>query len=174
MLQKLSHAGNGAASAHSRHKNIHFAVPDLRTGCGLMNLRIGRVHELSWNKASGDFSGELLRLGDSALHPLDALCQHQLRSISLHQLPPFHRHGFRHGDDQPVTLGRGHRSQANAGIAAGRLDDDRALPQKAFFLCVLDHRLSDSILDAPRRVKVFQLCQQNSLQSVGFFYASQF
>ena len=42
----------------------------------------------------------------------------------LQQHAPLGGHGRRHGEDELVALGSGHKGQGNAGVAAGRLNQD--------------------------------------------------
>ena len=130
-----------------------------------MGLGVGGVHELAGHEAVGDLLGQLVGLGNGALHALGALGQHQLRAVGLHQLAALHAHGLRHHDDDPVAPGGGHRGQADAGVAGGRLNDDAALLQQALGLGVIDHGLGDTVLDAAGGVKVLQLGQHPGLQA---------
>src|SRR4051812_37094592 len=53
-------------------------------------------------------------------------------------------HLFWHRDDEPVALDGGREGKANAGVAAGRLDQRIARFNAPLFLCVLDHAHSDA------------------------------
>ena len=134
---------------------------------------VGRVHELARDKAVGDLLGQLVGLGDSALHALCALGQHQLRAVSLHQLAALHAHGLRHDDDDTVAAGGGHGRQTDAGITGSRLDDDGIGLQQTLLLRVVDHSLGNTILHAAGRVEVFQLAQHLGLQALFLFNVSQ-
>ena len=113
-----------------------------------MGLGVGGVDELPGYEAARNLLGQLVSLGDGALHALGALGEHQLRAVGLHQLTALHGHGLRHDDDDAVAPGGGHGGQA-------------------------DHRLGDAVLYAAGGVEVFQLGQDLSLQVVGLFNVGQ-
>ena len=75
-------------------------------------------------------------------------------------LAPLDRHRFRHGQDQPVAARGADEGESDAGIARGRLDQDRARPEPALGLHRLDHADPDAVLDAADRVEEFELEQQ--------------
>src|SRR5205085_2221127 len=56
--------------------------------------------------------------------------------------------------------------QADAGVAAGRLDDHRVLLDLAGLLASRDHRLADAVLDRPERVEVFELADDRRLAAL--------
>ena len=169
VLEIFPNAGDGAAGADTGHKDIHPAVgilPDLRPGGLPMGGGIGRIDKLAGEKAVRDLLCQRLCLFDGAPHALGALGEHQLRAVGLHDLAALHAHGLGHDDDDPIAPGGGHSGQADAGVAGGGLDDDRAGLQQTPPLCVVDHRFSHPVLDASRRVQIFQLCQQTGLQAL--------
>ena len=59
----------------------------------------------------------------------------------------FDRHAVGHDQDQPIALDRGDHGEADAGVAAGRLDDGAAGLQAAVGLGRLDHSEADAVLD---------------------------
>jgi hypothetical protein len=63
-----------------------------------------------------------------------------------------------------VTLGRRDERQRDAGVAAGRLDDDGVLLENAALFGVLDHRHADAVLDAAQRIEKFALEQDGGVQ----------
>ena len=113
-----------------RHEDVDLAVgvaPDLLGRRLAVNLRVGRVLELLRHEGVRRILDQLLGLGDGALHALLGRRQHDLGPERLEQPPPFQAHALGHGHDQLVAArGTGER-QADAGVAAGRLDDDRVL-----------------------------------------------
>ena len=176
-LQIFAGAGNGAAGAHACHKNIHLAIgilPDLRPRGGLVGSGIGRVHKLAGNKGAGGNCGQLLGLGDSALHALCAIAQHQLGAVCLHQLAALNAHGFGHYNDNAIAPGCCHAGQANARVAAGGLNDHTARLQQALGLGIIDHGLGHTILHRTGGIKIFQLGQQSGLQVFLLFDMRQF
>jgi hypothetical protein len=96
----------------------------------------------------------------SALHALRALGEHELGAVGREELAPLDRKGLGHREDDPVALGGGHRREGDAGVAARRLDDDRAGLELAGALSVLDHGQSDSILHAREGIEGFELAQE--------------
>ena len=90
---------------------------------------------------------QLLRAGDRALHALFLGRQVEGRAISEHQPAPLDAHALGHDQDQLVALDRGDHREADAGVAAGRLDDRAAGLELAAALGVLDHRQRDAVLD---------------------------
>ena len=161
-LEILAGAGNSAAGAYARNKDVNIAVgilPDLRAGGRLVHSRVCRVYELTRDKAVRQLLRKLVRLRDRALHALCALGQHKLCTVSLHQLAALHAHGLRHYDDDAVAACGCNTRQTDAGVAGGRLDDDRARLEQALCLSVVDHCLCDAVLDAAGRIEVLELRQ---------------
>ena len=175
-LQILTDAGDRAACADARDKDVHLAVgvvPDLGTrGCKVRG-GVRRVDKLPGDKAVRDLLRKFVCLGDRALHALRAFGQHQLRAVCLHQLAALHRHGLGHHNDDAVTARCRHRGKPDAGVAAGRLDDDRVGLQQSLCLGVVDHRLGNAVLDRSGGVEVFQLCQYLRAERVFFFNVGQ-
>ena len=58
------------------------------------------------------------------------------------------------------------RGQADAGVAGGGLNDDRAGLQKALCLRVVQHGPGDSILDAARGIEIFELGENGRFEAV--------
>ena len=127
---------------------------------------IGGVDKLSGNEAAGDLRRKLLRPGNGAFHALCSLGQHQLRAVCLHQQPPFHAHGLRHDDDDPVAPGCRHRGQTNACIPGGGLNHHRAGAQQPPGFGIVKHSPGGTVLGAARRVEAFQLGQNPGLQAL--------
>ena len=168
VFQIFSGAGEGSAGADAGHEevDITFGIfPDFRTGGLVVSLRVGRVHELAGDEAVRDFLCQLFCLCDGAGHALAAVCQNQLCAVGSQKVSALHAHGLRHGDDDPVALGGGHGSQADAGVAAGGLDDDGVGLEYASCLGIFDHCLSDAVFDAAGRVEVFELGENTGVQA---------
>src|SRR5205823_12556153 len=62
-----------------------------------------------------------------------------------------------HGADEAITLDRGRDREADAGIAARRLDDRPARAEKSAALGVVDHQDPDPVLDRSAGVEVLEL-----------------
>ena len=155
-----------------RHQNIHLAVrvvPDfLRRGLA-MDFRIGRIFKLLGNPGIGRFLGQLLGAGNGAFHAFGAGRQNQLRAEHRQQRAALQRHRFGHRQNQFVTFGRRDERQRDAGVAAGRLDDDGVLFEHAALFGVLDHGHADAVLDAAERIEKFALEQNGGSQAGGDF-----
>ena len=122
-----------------------------------MDLRVGGVLELLGHVGIGDGLQKLVGLGDGAVHPLVAGRQHDLGPERLEQAAALEAHGFRHGDDELVAAGRAGEGQADAGVAAGGLDNGGVLVDLAVALAGVDHRHADAVLDRPERVEALEL-----------------
>ena len=125
---------------------------------------VGGVFKLSRQKCAGGFPGNFFRFVHCALHSLFALCQHQFRAIRRQQLPPLQAHGFRHGENHPITAGGRHAGKANAGVAAGGFHNDGTGMEQPPFFCVQNHLQAHPVLHAACRVKGFQLGQNGGFQ----------
>ena len=133
-----------------------------------------RYIEETGDEAVRNFRRQLVRLGNRALHALRAVAEHQLRAIRLHQLAALDAHRLRHHDDDAVAAGGGDGSQADAGVAGGRLDDDGVALQLAARLGVIKNGLGDTILDGACGVEVFELGEELSLELFSLFDVGQF
>ena len=139
-----------------------------------MCFGVGGVDELPRHKAVGDFLRQLVRLGDGALHALGAVGQHQFGTVGFHELAALDAHRFGHDDDDAVAARGGDACQTDAGVAGGRLNNDRAGLELARCLGVVDHGLGDAVLDGTGGVEVFQLGKDFCLQVFGLFDMGQF
>jgi hypothetical protein len=124
-----------------------------------MNSGLAGIVELLRNPGIRRFLGQLLGAGDRAFHAFGAGRQNQFRAEHRQQRAAFQRHRFGHRQNQLVTLGRRDERERDAGVAAGRLDDDGVLLQDAALLGVLNHRHADAVLDAAERIEKFALEQ---------------
>ena len=130
-----------------------------------MRLGVRSVDELARNEAVGNFLCELVGLGNSTLHALCALGEHELRAIRLHKLAALNAHGLGHDDDYAIASCGGDGCKADAGVAAGGLNDDGVGVQQTLRLCVVDHRLCNSVLNGACRVKILKLCEDLGLEA---------
>ena len=122
-----------------------------------MNLRIGRIVELLRHPGVGRVLHQIFGARDRALHAFGAGREHELGAEHGEQRAALERHRLGHREDQLVALGRGDERERDAGVAAGRLDDDGVLVQHAALLRVLDHRHADAVLHAAERIEEFAL-----------------
>ena len=171
-LQELAYAREGSAGTYSGYEVIDLAVgivPDFRTGCCPVGSRICRVHELTGDEAVRRFLCQFLSLGDGALHALGAFGQDQFRAGGFQDVPALHAHGFRHGQDDAIALGRRDGGQADACVAAGGLNDHRTFLQQALCFSILNHRPSNSIFNASSRIKRFNLSDDFGFKFIFLF-----
>ena len=148
LLQKLPCARNRPPGPDARDEDVHPALclrPDLRAGRLVVDLGVGRVLKLLQDECAGRGGGDLLGLGDRALHPRRGVGQHQRRPEGLEQHAALDRHRGRHGQHELVPLGGGDEGQGDARVPAGGLDERRAAGgAEARRLCGLDHRAADA------------------------------
>ena len=175
-LEISAHAGDGAARAHACDKDIDLAVgigPNFRPRGGFVYSGVGRVDELPGDKTVRNLFGQIFRLGDGTFHAQRTLGEHQLCTVSLHQLAALNAHGVRHDDDDSVTPRGCHRGKADAGVAGGGFDNDGTGLQQAAGFPVVDHGFGDAVFHGTGRVKIFQLGKDAGLQPVFPFNVGQ-
>jgi hypothetical protein len=85
---------------------------------------IRRIGKLLQHDAIRNLLVQFLGLGNRAFHALRALGQNEFRAENLQQLAPLRAHGFGHGQNQFQTRERRDERQRDAGVAAGRFDQD--------------------------------------------------
>ena len=139
-----------------------------------MNIRVRGVYKLAGNEGMGNFLGQLLGSCDRAGHSLCAFGQNKLCTVCFQQISAFNTHGFRHRQNNAIAVRSRHRSQADTGVSAGRLNDDRLGIQQPLFLSVFDHRLGNSVLYTSGWIKIFQLTNHSCLQLVFLFIIGKF
>ena len=127
-----------------------------------MDGRVGAVLELLRDPRIRDLLGQQFGPGDGPAHALAAGGEHQLGTQEGQEGPALQRHGFGHGQDDLVALGRGDEGQRNAGVARGGLDDGGARLQNAFVFGILDHGHADAVLHRSQRVEELALEQDLS------------
>ena len=176
-LEEFAGAGQRPAGAEARNKEIDDAIrirPYLRAGCLVVCFGVGGINKLAGNEAVRDLRGKLFRLGDGALHALGSFGKHQLRAIGLHQLAALNAHGLGHDNDDAIAARSGNRSEADTGIAGGRLNDDRVGLELSGSLRVVKNRLGNAVLDGTCGIEIFQLGEKPGFQLFGFFNMGQF
>ena len=169
-FQHFAHAGDGAASAHARDKNIHLAIgvgPDFFGGGGAVNGRVGRVFKLLRNQIARVGFGQCLGLGDGAAHALGARRQDQLGAVGAQQLATLAAHGFRHHDGAAVAARGAHHGQTNAGVTRGRLQNNGVRANLAGGFSGIKHGHGDAIFDAVAGVEELQFGHHSGLGTSG-------
>ena len=177
LLEELARAAQRAARTDARNKNVDFTVgvgPDLGAGRLVVRLRVRRIDELPGDEAVRRLRGELLGLGDGALHALGTVGEDELRAVGLHQLAALDAHGLRHDDDDAVAARGGDGGEADTGVAGGRLDDNGVGLQLAAGLGVIEDGLGDTILDGAGGVEVFKLGEKLGFELFCLFDVGQF
>ena len=96
---------------------------------------------------------ELLRFVDGALHSFRSFREDDFRSESREKFSALNAHGFRHGQDQFVSLDRRRHSEPDSRIAAGWFDDESAFFEPAGFFRIFDQGESDAVLDTGHRIE---------------------
>ena len=96
-------------------------VDDLARRGARMHVGIGLVLELAGQEPAVRL-GQLDRLVHHAEAALGGGREHHLGAEEAHQLAALDAERFGHGDDQRIALRGAHHGEADAGVAAGRLD----------------------------------------------------
>jgi hypothetical protein len=89
-----------------------------------------------------------------------------LRPQRLEDVDLFVAHLLRQADDAPVALDRRRERDADAGVAARRLDQGVAGLDAAALLGVLDHALADAVLHGTAGVVVLALGEEVAREAV--------
>ncbi len=100
---------------------------------------------------------QFLRLHDHAGGAQRGGRQDHLRAEEAHQSAALNREALGHGDHQRVALGGADHREADAGIAAGRLDHRHARFQLAGFFRRLDDAERQPVLDRSKRIEGLNL-----------------
>ena len=116
--------------------------------------RVGELHRHEGLALVADLFGERHRL----VHPAEARRLPHLGAVGAQQLVALAAHPFRQGQDQLVAARRADHRQGDPGVAAGRLDHQRAprfdLPR---LFGGVDHRHPDPVLHRAAGIEVLEL-----------------
>ena len=104
--------------------------------------------------------GELDRLVDHADAALRLRRQDHLGAEKAHQPAPLDAELLGHRDHQRIALGGAHHREADAGVAAGRLDDGLAGLELTRLLGRLDDAQREAVLDRAQRVEGLDLHEE--------------
>ena len=160
LLDHFGDAGDGAAGADCGDKDVDLAVgvlPDLLGGGLGVDGGVGGVVELLGHPGIRRLLEDLFGAGNGSLHSLGAGREDELRAEHGKQGAALHAHRLGHGENEFVTLGRGHEGKRDAGITAGRLHDGGAFLDQSLSLGIRDHGGTDTILHASERVEELAL-----------------
>ena len=159
LLQHLADTGDRASGADSGDEGVHLAAggrPDLLGGRAAVDLGVGGVVELLRHEGApliGDLAGQV----DGLVHAAQRRRLVHLGAIGAQQVGALAGHPLGERQDALVAARRADHRQRDAGVAAGRLDDQRATAlDLARLLGSVDHRHPDPVLDRARRVEVLQ------------------
>ncbi len=122
-----------------------------------MHVGIRRILELLENQVAGIGRGQLLCASDRAGHAFGSRSQDKLGAECPQHLAPLDTHRVGHRDGQPVSLDRRDERQADPGVAAGRLQQDRVPRDAARAFGRFDHAEADPIFHACARVEALEL-----------------
>ena len=132
----------------------------------VVGLPVGLVVELVGEEiAVREFPGHGVGLLDGPVGAPFGRGQQDLGAIGLHDLAALNRGRLRHDQDAPVALGGADHGQADAGVAAGGLEDDLVFGQFAALLTRLDHGQGDPLLDRSTGIAGLQLAVDANTES---------
>ena len=173
-LEHFAHAGDGAAGADARYKNVDLAVgvaPNL-LGRGLaMDFRVGRVLELLRDEPGLVLGRQFIRLAYRARHPFGRRREDHFGAKRFEQPATFEAHALGHGHFERISARRADKRQRNARVATGRLDDHGVFLDLAVALGGVDHGPAEAVLDAPQGVAVFEFAHHR--RSAALRHAAQ-
>ena len=132
-----------------------------------MHVDVGRVAELPGQHGVLATVGDLLGLGDGALHALGSRGENELGTVGAHDGAALDGHRVRHDDDGLEAAGRRDHGQGDTGVAGGALDDGAARLEAAGGDRVVDDGRADAILDAVCRVGRLELGDDVRLEALG-------
>ncbi|CDN43080.1 hypothetical protein BN871_CK_00470 [Paenibacillus sp. P22] len=160
-LAKLfSRSGNRSSGAAGGDEHIHspfHLLHDLQRRRSPMRIWIGGIFKLKGNVAAFNSYSQLLRLADRSRHPLRCRRQHDLGSVSPQDADPLLAHIVRHDENGLVSSRRRIHGDADARVAAGRLDDRPPRLQETVLLRLQHHIGGGPVLHASARIELFQL-----------------
>ena len=165
LLQVLRDAADRAAGTGAGDEVRHRAVgvaPDLRSRRRVVRVGIGGIRVLVGSKRAGrlagqSFGGRVVRIG--VLGRDGRRTDDHLGAVGLEEPDLLGGHLVAHHEDAPVAaLGRDD-GEADAGVAAGRLDDDAAGLQQSVALGGVDHGERRAVLRTPAGIHRLQLHQ---------------
>ena len=135
----------------------------------MVDLGVGWIGELLQQHVAVGICGcHLLRGADGTAHAHAPFGEHQLGPVGREQLAPLQAHGFRHGEGERNALGRRHKGQGDARVAAGGLHQLLARPQQALLLCLPDHGRPNAALHRKGGVPALDLGQHPGPASLGY------
>ncbi len=135
-------------------------LPDFGAGGAVVGLGVDRIVELVGQHRARRVLDDLLGLHDVVVGMIGrhgGRRDDHLGAVRLEQADLFLRHLVGHREDAAIALERRGHGDADAGVAAGPLDDRPAGLEVATPLGVLDDGEPDPVLDRPAGVGVLRL-----------------
>ena len=125
LLQHLSGTGDRAAGANATDENVDPAIGvfPARRQWSAGGPPLGRSEPAASRHSPS--RRHLLGSAHRPRHAFRSRGEYQFRAIAEKQDATFQAHAFRHGQDEPISLGRGDPRQRDAGVATGWLHDGR-------------------------------------------------
>ena len=165
LLQVAAGAGDGAAGAHAGDEMRDPAVgvgPDLRPGGLVVARRVLRVRVLVGLPGARGLRDQPVGhrvVGVGVLRRDRGRADHHLGPVGAQHVLLVLADLVRADEDAAVAALLGDQGEADAGVAAGRLDDGAAGLQRPGLLGGRDHLHRDAVLDRAARVEVLDLGQ---------------
>jgi len=152
-----------STGAVSRHPIIELLAPEVRDdlprGGARVNVGVGFVLELARQEPAMRF-GQLDRFDYHGQSAASSRRQHDLGAQEAHELTPLDTELLCHRDHQGVALAGAHHGEADAGVAACRLNDGLPWFELSRLLRRLDHAQRQAILHGPQWIECFNLDEQ--------------
>ena len=172
-----SHTAERAARANASHENVNFPLrvsPNLLRRGGHVGRGVGRIVKLSWDESPRMFRSQFFGAANRPLHAFRPRRQHQFGPQRPQQITAFEAHRFGHGEDDAITLHRGHPCQSHSRVAARRFDDDATGPQGAAPFHIFNHGQSHTVFHAAAGVEIFQFDNEPRFQLQFLFNSLHF
>ena len=147
----------GAEAGYPEVEPLASEVPeDFLSRGTAMHIGIGLVLELPRTEPA--IGGrQFVHLADHPRRAFRRRREHHLGAEEAHQAAPFDRKGFGHDDDERIALLRADHGEADAGIAAGRLDHRLAGFESAGLFGRLDDAECQPVLNGAKGVESLNL-----------------
>ena len=158
--KSLDDPADRSTGSDRRDKDVHLTIgigPDFFRRGLRMDGGIGGIVKLLRHPSAGGFLKKLVGFGDRPAHPFRAGRENQVGTEQGQERAAFDAHGIRHREDDLVAFRGGDKSQANAGISTGWLDDHSTGFEDSALLGVLDHGHANAVFHAAERIKKLAL-----------------
>ena len=156
-IARDAHQRPARAEAGDEHVDLGAVGEDLRAGRLVVGQRVGRVAVLVRHHEALVLADQVLGQRDRPVRARRPRGVDDLGAEQRGHLAPLVGDVVGHDQRDAVALAPADHRQRDAGVARGRLEDDRVLVQAAARLEVLDQVLGDAILDRAGRVEHLEL-----------------